>query len=610
MSPFVCIPPGRYPYTTHLLKLQQFLPSATPVSALKVSCALLQGGSSPLCPDAWARLLTSHPDKAFGTYLTDGLTNGFRIGFNRCQPLTGVTKNMPSALRQHSVVADYIRKEVTLGRMIGPLHTNVVQFVHRNRIGVVLKGHTTGKWRLITDLSFPPGYSVNDGIDPALCSLSYVSIDSVAVVVASLGAGSLLAKIDIESAYRLVPVHPDDRLLLGIEWEGQIYCDAMLPFGLRSSAKIFTAFADALEWIVRQKGVRHIEHYLDDFVVVGAPHSSQCADSLRTLTLTCQELGVPLATEKCEGPTSCLTFLGIELDTIAWSMRLPADKLSRIKATLFEWGDKKVCCRRELESLVGLLHHACKVVKPGRSFLRRMINLLSGPFASRGHHLVRLNRDFRADLSWWVAFISEWNGVALMLRPTDEHLHFSSDAAGSWGCGASWNRHWFQVQWDAQSLPLSITIKEMLPVILAAAIWGEQWHGKQAICYCDNQAVVAVLSSRTSREANLMHMLRCLFYIEAFHDFSLRCVHVPGVTNRAADALSRNALPSFFTQVPGADPYPQPIPSRLISALLCKDGDWLSPTLGGISSILLFSGPSGIHSSDIRRRHAPFLPIL
>ena len=56
------------------------------------------------------------------------------------------------------------------------------------------------------------------------------------------------------------------------------------------------------------------------------------------------------------------------------------------------------------------------------------------------------------------------------------------------------------------------------------------------------------------------------------------CVHVPGVTNRAADALSRNALPSFFTQVPGADPYPQPIPSRLISALLCKDGDWLSPT--------------------------------
>lgn len=85
----------------------------------------------------------------------------------------------------------------------------------------------------------------------------------------------------------------------------------MLPFGLRSSAKIFTALADALEWIVCQRGVPHITHYLDDFVVVGAPHSSQYADSLQILTFVCKELGIPLATGKCEGPTSCLTFLSI-----------------------------------------------------------------------------------------------------------------------------------------------------------------------------------------------------------------------------------------------------------------------------------------------------------
>ena len=140
----------------------------------------------------------------------------------------------------------------------------------------------------------------NNGIDPVVCSLSYVSIDTVAAIVASLGAGSLLAKIDIESAYRLVPVHPDDRPLLGVEWSGRIYCDAMLPFGLRSSAKIFTALADALEWIVSQRGVLHIAHYLDDFVMVGAPHSSQCADCLQTINLACN---VPLAAGKCEGPT-------------------------------------------------------------------------------------------------------------------------------------------------------------------------------------------------------------------------------------------------------------------------------------------------------------------
>ena len=80
-----------------------------------------------------------------------------------------------------------------------------------NRFGVIPEGHNTGKWRLITDLSFPPGRSVNDGVDPDLCSLTYTTVDHVAEIAVSLGKGTLLAKQDIESAYCLVPVHPQDR---------------------------------------------------------------------------------------------------------------------------------------------------------------------------------------------------------------------------------------------------------------------------------------------------------------------------------------------------------------------------------------------------------------
>ena len=49
-----------------------------------------------------------------------------------------------------------------------------------------------------------------------------------------------MAKVDIKNAYRLLPVHPEDRLLLGMEWQGQVYVDTALPFGLRSAPKIFT----------------------------------------------------------------------------------------------------------------------------------------------------------------------------------------------------------------------------------------------------------------------------------------------------------------------------------------------------------------------------------
>ena len=122
--------------------------------------------------------------------------------------------NMGSACEHPSVVSKYLSKEVALGHMLGPYTRSDHLFsVHVNRFGVIPKGHDTGRWRLITDLSFPWGHSVNDGIDPSLCSLSYSTVDEVADLVARLGAGALLAKVDIESAYRLIPVHPDDSAL-------------------------------------------------------------------------------------------------------------------------------------------------------------------------------------------------------------------------------------------------------------------------------------------------------------------------------------------------------------------------------------------------------------
>ena len=127
--------------------------------------------------------------------------------------------------------------------MLGPFPPILTQLppLHINRFGVIPKGHNTGKWRLITDLSYPPEYNVNDGIYSAFCSLSDATVEQVAAVAAP---GALLAKIDIESAYRLVPVHPLDRPLQAVEWGGMLYVDPMLPFGLGSAPKIVN---DALE---------------------------------------------------------------------------------------------------------------------------------------------------------------------------------------------------------------------------------------------------------------------------------------------------------------------------------------------------------------------------
>ena len=85
---------------------------------------------------------------------------------------------------------------------------------------------------------------------------------------------------------------------------------------------------------------------------------------------------MPLVKHEVAGPASCMTVLGIEIDTKTGQLRLPGDKLQQLKALLLSWQHWKQCSWRELESLVGLLNHACKVVRPGRSFLHRMIDLL------------------------------------------------------------------------------------------------------------------------------------------------------------------------------------------------------------------------------------------
>ena len=90
----------------------------------------------------------------------------------------------------------------------------------------------------------------------ALCSLSYVSVESAAQAVLRLGRGALLAKVDIRSAYRNIPVHPDDRWLLGLYWDGATYIYTVLPFRLRSAPKIFNSVVDALEWVVCDGGLQ------------------------------------------------------------------------------------------------------------------------------------------------------------------------------------------------------------------------------------------------------------------------------------------------------------------------------------------------------------------
>ena len=142
-----------------------------------------------------------------------------------------------------------------------------------------------------------------------------------------------------------------------------------------------------------------------------------------------------LPLKKCEGPTTRIIFLGIELDSIEMSARLPAEKLTEL-IDLREWRSKKSYKPKEVQSLVGKLNHACSVIPCGRTFLRRLIDLLKG--AQRFRPFLRLNKQCQLDIAWWQEFLPSWDGVYFFDLPNwapSPDISLSSDAAGSLGFG-------------------------------------------------------------------------------------------------------------------------------------------------------------------------------
>ncbi|XP_065884002.1 uncharacterized protein [Dysidea avara] len=386
--------------------------------------------TSPLDVSRWKEALSDHPNKPLTDFFLSGVTQGFRIGFKQqLHPMKSAKRNLCCALQHPNTVEKYLAEEIALGRVAGPFQQSLVPHTHLSRFGVIPKNHQPNKWRLIVDLSHPVDGSVNGGIPKGLCSLKYITIDSAIDQIKQIGYGTLMAKIDVKSAFRLLPVHPADRHLLS---NNQIFIDTCLPFGLRSAPKLFNVLADLLSWILKQMQVTPAMYYLDDFLTLGPPDSPLCANNLQKIKDTCSSLGIPLALDKIEGPSQHLTFLGITLDTELMQARLPEDKLSRLRNQVKAWLSRKKATKREILSLIGLLQHATKVVIPGRTFVSRMYKAAAR--LKRLSHSTRLTAGFRSDLRWWHLFASCWNGISFLDNSSPDHF-IATDASESWGCG-------------------------------------------------------------------------------------------------------------------------------------------------------------------------------
>ena len=488
---------------------------------------------------------------------------GVPIGYNGPR-ISRVHKNWNSAYKYGSAVKQVLLYDVQKGRKAGPFNFPPFETFVGSPLGAFPRKRSN-KYRVIHDLSWPPGQSVNDYISAEDSSVHYISFDYVAQKVLNYGVGATMAKLDISDAYKHILVRPDDWDLLGCTWTDphtgsiEYYIDLTLPFGLRSSAKLFTEFAYALKLCMIYGGATDVEHYLDDYVTIGPPDSPVADNNLDIMLSTCSLIGFEVNPSKISRPNSVMEFLGIVIDSRKQEVRISEDRLRDIMCELRNFLSKKYCSKRCLLSLIGKLIFVSRVVRTGRSFVRRMIEL--SKHIKFLHYRVRINQACRADMEWWITYLPTWNGVGLIpdaIWTTNVDLELYTDASDK-AIGCYFGGEWCYLPFTGKYSYLKqqhINFRELFAIAVALTTWAPRLKQKRVLFHCDNTAAVQVLQSGVSRDSQMMHLIRNILFICARYQFECSAVHISSVDNIIADSISRFQWGRFREAAPSAMPSP------------------------------------------------------
>lgn len=446
--------------------------------------------------------------------------------------------------KAYDCASDTFRAELLADKiMIVPLQPRCVSArgATPKRDYTQLDGRSLDKFRLITDLKRPIGRALNEFTTAP--SFKYARVDE-AILLSSYGCWYV--KIDLKAAYRHIALHPETWTLFGFAWDGNWVVDKFLPFGLRPACWLFSQFTRFICWVCRQKGIKAIIGYLDDFLIIAATREDAARAEV-ILRGVLAKLGFEIAADKCEGPSQVVTFLGMVLNSITCEVSLPEARHKFIKQLVLNYRNCKECTVKEMQQLVGFLGYASRVVYGGRTFTRRLIEVLTE--ATRlGRRFVRWSAQTRLDIQWWCDCLDTWMGKALFIKQSPTMIQdFQIDASGNerLGAGAFWNGSGIQQRWDEEVAAgirageLNSPHLEVFPLLMAARKWHEQWKGKHVIVFTDNKGAQFYINSGTSPHKMVMRWLRELFWLSAVHGFRVTARWIPGKINKIADALSR-----------------------------------------------------------------------
>lgn len=533
--------------------------------------------------EQWRIELSSCPDTERVLRVLNVIQHGAKLQYEGPLP-TRHSRNLASAFAHPDVVSDYIRTETTAGRLAGPFVRTCLPFpVVVSPLGIVQKTRLDGtvKYRTIHHLSYPHGgISVNSGLEGSKRPLSYGSFDNAIDDILHFGPGALFFKLDVKSAFRHIFVHPDSWFLLAFEWEGLIYLEKCLPFGMSLSPQIWDDVSVLLRWILLRKASLRLlpvrlTHFVDDFNGTTKPNKKIAARILRLFLATGPPLGVVWELSKTEGPHTKGTFMGLGLDSARMVTDIPSDKLAKAVQLVTTWLAPGWKANLLLgQQLMGFLAFVGRVIRNSRLFSQRLLQWLR---EDRPTHKGPVPPAALSDLRWWSLYLplaasavpmttSTWTSSTFVIR---------ADASTSWGGGAwldygqgssSFQPLWFNKAWSTADRLLSrrtsaesINYYELLTLLLSVCTWASTIQHNKLVVLTDSSTATAVLSSGSSHCPHLSSLARLMWVAATTHNIELRVFHIPRELNSEADLLSKNDSNGFLRAVPTASRQPSVI---------------------------------------------------
>ena len=488
------------------------------------------------------------------------LVDGFKFGFDiRYRGNPEVQMRAPNLkfreVGNKVMLWNKVMKEVQAKCYAEPFDSIPYKHFIQSPVGLVPKDG--GKdCRLIFHLSYPRNAktSLNANTPKEFCTVRYPDFHKAVQLCIKVGVGCKLSKSDMESAFRILGVMPNQWqwLIMKVEspYDGKTYffVDKCLPFRAAISCAIFQSFSDAIAFIVRQKTKHDNVKYLEDFLFVVLLRII-CDGQLNTFLDVCCQIRFPVSIEKTFFSTTQITFLSFLIGSVAQLVLIPTDKINKEKLLITQALEKKSkeITIKQCQRICGFLNFLGRSIVPGRVFTRRLYRYTSGSQLKPHYHMC-ITREIRSDLTMWMEFLNHpsvyaWGFMDFSATLVADEISMFSDVAKSWklGYGRVCDNSWLYGQWESNFIEKydpSIAYLKLYTLVATVLAWIHRFKNRRVIMFCDNQSVVEMVNATSTSCKHCMTLIRILVLKCLQENVRVFARYVKSQENMAADYLS------------------------------------------------------------------------